>query len=175
MAQQVKAQSRAAELEWLSKPIDFSAFEPAQSPGAAASPVTPVAAAPAVPDKDHLVPEKEQLVRRRARPPPTKASREDEEPFRREHDQLGEDLVILAKNLKRNNQVFQDLLKKDKDVLKETELGLTTNAGRFEKEHGNLKQFRKTSWRSTKSLIVMMFLLFAAFIAMYLFIKVTNK
>ena len=168
MAQQVKAQSQAAELEWLSKPIDFSAFEPAKSPTAAPAPTIPAAAAPAVPERD-------QLVRRRAGPPPSKASHEDEEPFRREHDQLGEDLVILAKNLKRNNQVFQNLLKKDKDVLKETELGLTTNAGRFEKEHGNLKQFRKTSWRSTKSLIVMMFLLFAAFIAMYLFIKVTSK
>jgi hypothetical protein len=188
MDQQARRQERSKHLESLSKPIDLNQINQlvksrsvsveqvsslVESPtGGSPKSIVQAATLPHVSERDELI-----GVRRRInRPEKAMSMRDGDQPvFHATHDQLASDLVVLAKNLKQNNLAFQNLLVQDKSVIKETELLLNTNAAKFSREHEGLKTFRSASWRSTKTTILMMFLLFAVFIFMYLLIKVTSK
>lgn len=184
MDQQNKAQERKTRFESLSKPIDLNQIsqlvgsrsgsgEQLPSPGSspAVSPPKSIVHSTSISEREELI----GGIRKRINKPEKSVREGDQPEFHATHDALASDLVMLAKNLKQNNLAFQDLLSQDKSVVKETELLLNTNAAKFNREHEGLKSFRSTSWRSTKTTILMMFLLFAVFIFMYLLIKVTSK
>lgn len=175
LAEQEKIkQIEKVQLETLSRPINFANIPVPQSSPESDTTAAETLASPTLPDLS--ITERSQLLRRRANVkntvPVTKES-SAESPYRREHDEAAADLVTLARNLKQNNLAFQKLLKDDEAVVKESELLLNSTSSKFQKEHDKLKTFRTTSWRSTKSTILMMFMLFIAFVFMYLFIKFT--
>ncbi len=146
------------------KPIDFSDIHQ--------TPRLSVADDEVLPQRKGSISEYEQLVPRRRAIPQAKPV-QDDAPFRQEHDELASDLVIMARNLKKNNLALQGLLGKDKQVLHEADTLLATNQAKFKREHETLQTFRTKSWRSTKTIILLLFALFFAFIVMYVFIKFT--
>lgn len=161
------------------KPFDFSSFEgpSISSPVQLGSPDDQVAPAsqPLVSPTSTMT-DREELLRRR-RPPPAKEkpSETDKPAFQQNHDALAAEMVTLARNLKNNNLAFSELLKKDRNAVKEAELLMDTNSAKFKREHDDLKSFSRSSWSSTKRTILIIFLLLGLFVVMYLFIKVTSK
>lgn len=163
----------------MERPFDFTALERITSPVDMGDQVAPSSPPVPAPLPKTSVTDREELLRRRRLPPPSKdkqAQSDANRPaFQQDHDALSADLVALARNLKKNNLAFQGLLKKDSNVVKEAELLMDTNDSKFKKEHEDLKSFRRSSWSSTKRTILIIFLLLGIFVVMYLFIKITSK
>lgn len=163
------------------KPFDFSAFVKSDLSSPAQPAVEPsldqvAPTSPSIISPTTMSVDREELLRRR-RPPPTKEKSSDttKPAFQQDHDALAAEMVTLARNLKKNNLAFSELLKKDHNALHEAELLMETNSTKFKREHDDLKSFRRSSWSSTKRTILIIFLLLGLFVVMYLFIKITSK
>lgn len=184
----VKAQQHKSIMDELDRPFDFSALEEAiakyeQASSALLSTAVETAEIEPISEPGKILnaatADREELLRRRRPLPSSPSQQQQSRAMRRayedEHDSLSADLLLLARNLKKNNLAFQSKLKQDASVIKETELVLNSVEGKFKKEHENLKTFRRASWSSMGKTLLLMFLLFAGFIGLYLFIKVTSK